>query len=143
MIETSFMRFSLEEQKKGLHTKLINFLLEYNRTSEDSFVEILIKPAGYEDTITVEWIQNDYNDKEYEDHFKPVGADEHVMFEYEFPDNHFEWVESIEEGQERVEEWLKENPGWIKTSYGRWINKEENDRLRKEFGLDDSDWEDK
>ena len=41
------------------------------------------------------------------------------MFEYEFPDNHFEWVASMEEGQERVEEWLKENPGWIKTSYGR------------------------
>ena len=143
MRETSYMRFSLEEQKKGLHTKLINFLLEYNSTSEDSFVEILIKPAGYEDTITVEWIQNDYNDKDYEDHFKAVGADEHIMFEYEFPDGHFEWVESMEEGQERVEEWLKENSGWIKTSYGRWVNKEENDRLRKEFGLEDSDWEGK
>jgi hypothetical protein len=37
----------------------------------------------------------------------------------------------------------KENPGWIKTNYGRWINKEENDRLRKELGLEDSDWEGK
>ena len=143
MIETSSMRFSLEEQKQGLHTKLINYLLEYNKTSEKGSVEILIKPAGYEDAIIVEWIQNDYNDDEYDDHFKVVGADERVMFEYQFPDDHFEWVESIEEGKERVEEWLKENPGWIKTDYGRWINKEENDRLRKELGLEDSDWEGK
>ena len=80
MIETSSMRFSLEEQNKGLHTKLINFLLEYNKTSEKGSVEILIKPAGYEDAIIVEWIQNDYNDDEYDDHFKVVGADERVMF---------------------------------------------------------------
>jgi len=143
MRETSHMRFSLDDQKKGLHTKLIGYLLEYNSTNENSYVEILIKPAGYGDVIIVEWIQNDYNHEEYEDHFKTVGADERIMLEYEFPDGHFEWVESIEEGKERVEEWLKENPGWIKTSYGRWINKEENDRLRKEFGLEDSDWEDK
>ena len=41
MIETSSMRFSLEEQNKGLHTKLINYLLEYNKTSEKGSAEIL------------------------------------------------------------------------------------------------------
>lgn len=147
MVRTNYIKFNLEEQKKGLHTKFIETLLEYNRTSTDGYFEILITPAGYEDTITIEFIQNYYDRQrdrhDNEDHFKAVGPDDHIMFEYQFPDDHFEWVESIEEGEERVEEWLKNNPGWIKTGYGRWINKEENERLRKEFGLDDPDWENK
>ena len=147
MVRTNYIKFNLEEQKKGLHVKFIETLLEYNRTSTDGYFEILITPAGYEDTITIEFIQNYYDRQrdrsDNEDHFRAVGPDDHIMFEYQFPDDHFEWVESVEEGEERVAEWLKANPGWIKTEYGRWINKEENERLRKEFGLDDPDWEDK
>jgi len=136
VIETNYMRFDVKDQEKGLHLKLLNYLMEYNKNSENSYIEIVVKPAGYDDVIEIEWLQSNYDRYDTEPHFRAVGEDERVMFEYEFPDNHFEWVESMEEGKERVEEWLKENPGWIKTSYGRWINKEENDRLIKEFGLD-------
>ena len=108
----------------------------------DGYFEILMTPAGYEDTITIEFIQNYYDRQrgrqDNEDHFRAVGPDDHIMFEYQFPDDHFEWVESVEEGEERITEWLKNNPGWIKTEYGRWINKEENEKLRKEFGLGDN-----
>ena len=130
-METNSMTFSISDQEKGLHLELINFLLRVNRESEDHSVEFLVKQE--DEFVIIEWIVN-YHD--YENHFQAIGDDECVMIEYRFPDNHFEYVFSEEEGKELLDEWLKENPGWEKGPYGAWYNKIENERLRKEFGLD-------
>lgn len=132
-MKTNLMIFSRKDQEKGLHLKLINTLIEFNRESDDHFVEILIKPEDC-NFLEVEWIENYYKtEEEYSIHYKPVSTDQYVMMEYEFPDGHYEYVESYEQGNELLQEWLKENPGWEKTEYGRWVNKEENEKLLKEF----------
>lgn len=132
-METSYMIFSKKDQEKGLHLKFLNYLLEFNRESDDHFVEILIKPEDC-NFLTIEWIENYYEtEEEYSTHYKPVSTDQYVMMEFEFPDGHYEYVESYEQGNELLQEWLKENPGWEKTEYGRWVNKEENEKLLKEF----------
>lgn len=132
-MKTNSMIFSRKDQEKGLHLKLINTLIEFNRESNDHFVEILIKPEDC-NFLEVEWIENYYKtEEEYSIHYKPVSTDQYVMMEYEFPDGHYEYVESYEQGNELLQEWLKENPGWEKTEYGRWVNKEENEKLLKEF----------
>lgn len=56
--------------------------------------------------------------KDFGGEFKYVGDDQYVMTEYRFPDNHYEMIETEEEYQERLQNWLSENPGWVKTSYG-------------------------
>ena len=132
-METNYMTFSKKDQEKGLHLKFLNYLLEFNRQSDDHFVEILIKPEEC-NFLTIEWIENYYEtEDEYSTHYKPVSTDQYVMMDYEFPDGHYEYVESYEQGNELLQEWLKENPGWEKTEYGRWVNKEENEKLLKEF----------
>lgn len=132
-METNYMTFSRKDQEKGLHLKFLNYLLEFNKESDDHFVEILIKPEEC-NFLTIEWIENYYEtEDEYSIHYKPVSTDQYVMMDYEFPDGHYEYVESYEQGNELLQEWLKENPGWEKTEYGRWVNKEENEKLLKEF----------
>lgn len=54
MVETNYMRFDVKDQEKGLHLKLLNYLMEYNKNSEDSYIEIVVKPAGYDDVIEIE-----------------------------------------------------------------------------------------
>lgn len=130
-METSYMIFSKKDQEKGLHIKLLNTLLEFNSESSDYFLEILIKTEDF-DEVRIEWIQNYYK-SDYDTHYKPVSSDQYVMMDYEFPDGHYEYVESYEQGNELLQEWLKGNPGWEKTEYGRWVNKEENEKLLKEF----------
>ena len=131
-MKTSSMIFSRKDQEKGLHLKFLNYLLEFNTESSDYFLEILIKTEDF-DEVRIEWIQNYYKSSDYETHYKPVSSDQYVMMDYEFPDGHYEYVESYEQGNELLQEWLKENPGWEKTEYGRWVNKEENEKLLKEF----------
>lgn len=132
-METNYMTFSKKDQEKGLHLKFLNYLLEFNKESDDHFVEILIKPEEC-NFLTIEWIENYYEtEDEYSIHYKPVSTDQYVMMDYEFPDGHYEYVESYEQGNELLQEWLKENPGWEKTEYGRWVNKEETEKLLKEF----------
>ena len=132
-MQTNYMTFSRKDQEKGLHLKFLNYLLEFNKESDDHFVEILIKPEEC-NFLTIEWIENYYEtEDEYSIHYKPVSTDQYVMMDYEFPDGHYEYVESYEQGNELLQEWLKENPGWEKTEYGRWVNKEETEKLLKEF----------
>ena len=132
-METNYMIFSKKDQEKGLHLKFLNYLLEFNKESDDHFVEILIKPEEC-NFLTIEWIENYCEtEDEYSIHYKPVSTDQYVMMDYEFPDGHYEYVESYEQGNELLQEWLKENPGWEKTEYGRWVNKEETEKLLKEF----------
>ena len=134
MSDLNSLVFSKEEQEKGLLNDFINILLKINRESFDHHIEFLIRQE--EDLVIVEWSQINYSCEDCYSHFKLVEPDQVVMLEYRFPDNHIEYVFDEEEGKELLEQWLKENPGWEKSSYGVWYNKIENDRLRKEFGLD-------
>ena len=38
-----------------------------------------------------------------------------------------------EDYKERLDEFLKENPGWVKTHYGTWTNEIENEKFRKQL----------
>lgn len=53
------------------------------------------------------------------------------MLEKLFPDNHIELCYSEEDYQERLTEFLKENPGWTKTEYGTWINEVETKKIKQ------------
>ena len=123
-METNYMTFSTKDQEKGLHLKFLNYLLEFNRESNDHFVEILIKPEEC-NFLTIEWIENYYEtEAEYSTHYKPVSTDQYVMMDYQFPDGHYEYVESYEQGNELLKEWLKENPGWERLNMvDEWIKK--------------------
>ena len=40
-------------------------------------------------------------------------------------------TESKEEYEEALRQWLEDNPGWIKTSYGTWTNENQNEEFTK------------
>jgi len=134
MSDLNSLIFSKEEQELGLHLDFINMLLKLNKESTDHYIEFLVRQE--EEFVIIEWSQISYKSEKDYSHFKLVGPDQVVMLEYRFPDNHFEYVFDEEDGKERLKEWLEENPGWEKSYCGVWYNKIENDRLRKEFGLD-------
>ena len=124
--------FTPEEVKKGLHLDLLNYLLDHNKKNETQYYDIHITTDGY--CKIIEWTDISYN-QEYgpEGKFEFVPADSYVMIEKTFPDNHTELCYSEEDYQERLDEFLKENPGWIKTHYGTWTNEIENEKYRKQL----------
>lgn len=124
--------FTPEEVKKGLHLDLLNYLLDHNKKNETQYYDIHITTDGY--CTIIEWTDVDYN-QEFgpEGKFEYVPFDGYVMIEKTFPDNHTELCYNEEDYQERLDDFLKENPGWVKTSYGTWTNEIENERIRKEL----------
>ena len=58
------------------------------------------------------------------------------MTEYKFPDNHYEYLNDIDEYEERLNDWLEENPGWKLTSYGTWTNTIENEKFKEALNED-------
>lgn len=123
--------FTPEEVSKGLHLKLVSTLLEISDEQEDSHYDIHITSDGY--CTIVEWCQvhEDFGGK-----FAFVDEDQVVMTEFRFPDGHYEMFESDDEIDESLAAWLKENPGWVKNSYGIWVNEEENERAKKALGIE-------
>lgn len=130
--EYNYQAFTPEEVKQGLLNDLLNYLLDHNKKNKNQYYDIHITTDGY--CSIVEWTDVSYNN-EYGDEgkFEYVPYNGQVMLEFSFPDNHYERFYSEEEYQERLQEWLKENPGWVKTSYGTWTNTIENERIRKEL----------
>ena len=116
--------FTPEEVKKGLLKDLLDYLLEHNRKNEEQYYDIHITTDGY--CSIVEWTDVMYNQEYGPDaKFQFVDTDEVVMKEVCFPDNHYEYLFE-DEIDERFKEWLKDNPGWEKTTYGTWTNRIEN-----------------
>ena len=130
--EYNYQAFTPDEVKKGLHLDLLNYLLEHNKKNETQYYDIHITTDGY--CTIIEWIDVNYN-QEYgpEGKFKFVPADSYVMVEKTFPDGHYDYFGSEEEFEEVLKDWLEENPGWVKTSYGTWTNEIENERIRKQL----------
>lgn len=118
--------FTPEEVKKGLHLDLIKHLLDYNEKSKDHYNEIMITTDGY--CTIIEWVNLPYN-KDWGGHYEYINEDagEHVMVEYRFPDGSYVDIEPGTE-KEVLEDWLEDNPGWEKTSYGVWHNKLEEEK---------------
>ena len=126
--EYNYQSFTPEEVEQGFHLEFLNTLLNYNKVSKDHYNDIHLTTDGY--CTIIEWETIPYN-HEYGGSFKYVGEDEVIMLERHFPDNHTELCYDEEDYQEKLAEWLKENPGWVKTSYGTWTNEIENESFRK------------
>jgi len=122
--------FTPEEVKKGLHLKLLNTLLELSSEMDKRYNDIHIWTDGY--CTIIDWCQAYYENRG-EGKFEFVDADEYIVMERCFPDNHYETFGSEEEYEERLKDWLAENPGWVKTTYGTWTNEIENEKFRKEM----------
>jgi len=113
--------------------KLLDTLLDYNADGEeDHFNDIHIYQE--ESLIVVEWDNVPYN-HEWGGSFKYIDYDEVVMKEVTFPDGHYEYLFS-EEVEEKLQEWHKEHPEWVKTDYGTWTNMEENRRCNIDWNID-------
>lgn len=123
--------FTPEEVKKGLLKDLLDYLLEHNRKAEEQYYDIHITTDGY--CSIVEWTGVSYKFEGEEGKFEFVPSDGYVVLERSFPDNHTELCYSEEDYQERLDEFLKENPGWVKTHYGAWTNEIENEKYRKQL----------
>lgn len=128
--EYNYQAFTPEEVEQGLLNDLLNYLLEHNKKNETQYYDIHITTDSY--CTIIEWINVDYN-QEYgsEGKFEFVPYNGQVMLEFTFPDNHIELCYDEEDYQKRLDEFLKENPGWVKTSYGTWTNEIENEHYRK------------
>lgn len=77
-----------------------------------------------EHAVIVEWEQIPY-EHEYGGTFQYVDEDEEVMLYRTFPDNHGEYFHDEGEFNEALTEWLRENPGYVKNSWGRWVREKE------------------
>jgi len=124
--------FTPEEVEKGLHLDLLNYLLDHNKKNETRYYDIHITTDGY--CTIIEWTDVDYNQNyDSEGKFDFVPYNGQIMLEYIFPDNHCEMCYDEEDFEERLKAFLKENPGWVKTSYGTWTNEIENEQYKKMF----------
>jgi len=121
MAKLNSTAFTPKEVEKGLHLKLIKHLLEESTELENSYNDIHITSDSY--CIIIEWQQMSY---EYDSGcgFKFIDEEHEVLKRVAFPDNHHEYLHDEEE-KDALADWLKENPGWKQTQYGRWYNEEE------------------
>lgn len=128
--EYNSQAFTPEEVEQGLHLDLLNYLLEHNKKNNNQYYDIHITSDGY--CTIIEWTDVSYDSKYGPDaKFQLVPSDGYVMIEKIFPDNHTEMCYDEEDYEDRLKEFLKENPGWVKTSYGTWTNEIENEKFRK------------
>ena len=133
--EYNYQSFTPEEVKQGLLQDLLNYLLEYNQKNNKGYYDIHITSDGY--CTIVEWVDIGYDIQYEESKFVLLKSDEGIMKKLLFPDNHYEIVYP-EEAKERLSEWHKEHPEWVKTPYGTWTNEEENKRFKEELEKQDT-----
>ena len=120
------MAFAPEEKENM--KKLLKFLVE-DYDSEDYYNEVHITSDGY--CTIVEWELVTY-DGLLGGKFEYVDGEHEVLKQLIFPDNHYEYV--LDDDEEKVlEEWLKDNPGYKKNSYGSWYKEEDEDFLIHEI----------
>lgn len=105
--------------------QLLNALLDYNADRENqSYNDIHIYQE--ESHIEMEWEQVPYG-HEWGGRFRYVDYDEEVMKDVSFPDGHHEMLYPYEV-EDRLKEWHRDNPDWVKNQFGMWTNAEENRR---------------
>ena len=116
------MYFSANDVESGLMTKLIDFLTLYTYDSEDTKVDIHIKPDDV-GAFVVEWECCPW-DNSFGGRFEFVDRDEFVTKEICYPDGTYEYCPEYDV-DEAWSTWLSENPGWHKDDWGQWVNKED------------------
>ena len=129
--EYNYQAFTPEEVEQGLVQDLINYLLDHNKKAKEQYYDIHITSDGY--CTIIKWTDVNYKFKDEEGRFDFIPSNGYIKLEYRFPDNHYEDFFSKEEYEERLREWLKENPGWVKGPYGTWTNEIENEKFKKEL----------
>ena len=118
--------------------RLLDTLIDYNQDKEESHYND-IHISQEESFIIIEWDSVPYS-HEWGGQWKYLEDDDVLMKEVVFPDNHYEYV-FPDEVEETLEEWHKNNPDWVKTSYGTWTNTEENRRSNILWNIDN--WSEK
>ena len=108
--------------------ELVKYLL---KGTNSYYNDVRIIPEDT-DAYVVEWVQLPWN-REWGGKFSYVDENQTVMTEEVFPDNHTEYCLDEEDYKERLDEFLKDNPGWVKTSYGTWTNTIENEKFLNEL----------
>lgn len=115
----NYQAFTPEEVKQGLFQDLLDYLMGYNKKNRERYYDIHITTDGY--CWVIEWVEVNYNEQYGQDgKFEYIPADSCVMTAYRFPDGHSEYFATKAEFEEVLEDWLKENPGWVKNEYGLW-----------------------
>ena len=115
--------FTPEEVEKNLHLDLIKYFLDHNKKNDESYYEFLVTTDGY--CTIINWVDRDYNPEITEEKFVCIDEDRQVVAEeVSFPDNHYELCYNGE-GDNVLNEWLKEHPEYKKNEWGMWVNTEE------------------
>ena len=109
----------------------LNVLINYNSDPKEKYYND-IHIYQEESFIILEWDHVPY-DGSWGGKFQFVAENQIVMTEEIFPDNHIELCYDEEDFKKRLKEFLKDNPGWEKTSYGTWTNRIENERFIKKL----------
>lgn len=121
--------FSKEQIEAGELHKLLDYLMAEAYGAGEYYNDIHIKPEDCE-AFTIEWEQVPWN-HQFGGHFELIEEDQVVMIERTFPDNHTELCYDEEDFNERLKEFLEQNPGWVKTTWGTWTNEIENEKWKE------------
>lgn len=119
--------FTPGDVEEGLLNDLIKHLLDHNEKSNRAYYDIHITSDGY--CTIVEWVSVPYEDEHYNGEFVFKDEDEVIMKELILPDNSIEYVFPDEE-EERLNEWLKENPDWYKNDLGIYVKNHRHEYLQ-------------
>lgn len=123
--------FSDKQIEQGQMTRLLDYLMSEAYDKGDYYNDIHIRPCDC-GTFVVEWIQIPWN-HDFGGSFQYVGQDQVVLTEYRLPDDsHIDLVDD-DDFEDYLENWLKEHPGWVRTQYGTWVNKIENEKFLEEL----------
>lgn len=122
--------FTPEQVKKGLLQDLISYLLSYNEKNVGGYYDIHITTDGY--CTIVEWASIVYDINDGTKGFVWMDEDHYLLKRVDFPDHHYEYHPD-ECADEVLDEWLQGHPEWYKNEWGCWINKDEEEAMRKYF----------
>lgn len=120
--EYNSQAFTPEQVENGELKDLIDYLLNFNKKSEKSFMDIHITSDSY--CIIVEWSEVHYDFQHECGRFQFVDGDEEVYKEVILPDNSSMFVPRGE-AENVLSEWLAEHPTWKKDFWGRWYDESE------------------
>ena len=103
----NYKAFTPEEVNNGFHLDLINYLLDYNKKSDDNYYDIHITTDSY--CTIVEWADVSYSEDFWDGRFQFVDEDECIMKEVRLSDGSITHIDKDED----VDTWLKENDGGV------------------------------
>ena len=116
--------FTPEQVESNAPRDLLDYLLEFNKKSQKSFMDVHITTDGY--CLIIEWAEIDYEFRYEDGKFDFVDSDEEIFACVRLPDNSSMYVPRSEK-EDALNDWLTEHPGWHKNAWGVWSNNDEED----------------